>query len=141
MEPIMIACVVFTCVFFLYKFLESLVRRRERIMLVEKIDSLDPSHVEALQKGMNSQSLASFAGRFTSLRFGMLLAGIGLGLIVAWVLTMMLYPNIASFKGTDGYSYYRDMFSVIYLAAPACFGGLALLLSYLVENKSNKPRA
>ena len=135
MEQIMIACVVFTCVFFLYKFLESLVRRRERIMLVEKIDSLDPSHVEALQKGMNSQGLASFAGRFTSLRFGMLLAGIGLGLIVAWVLTIMLYPNIASFKGTDSYRYYRDMFSVIYLAAPACFGGLALLLSYLVENK------
>ena len=141
MDDLSMMVVVVSCVYLFYKFLENLIRRKERMMLIEKIDSLDPSHVETLKNGIHLNSLASASGHFTSLRFGMLLAGIGLGLIVAWVLTMMLYPNIASFKGTDGYRYYRDMFSVIYLAAPACFGGLALLLSYLVENKSNKPRA
>jgi len=132
--------VVLGCAFLFYKFLENLIRRKERIMLVEKIDSLDPSHVDALQKGINFQSLASLAGRFTSLRSGMLLTGIGLGLIVAWVLTTILYPSMLAAQGNNSYMY-RDMFSVIYLAAPACFGGLALLLSYLVENKNNKPRA
>ena len=129
--------IVVPCVmYFVYKFLEALIRRKERMMLVEKLETLQP---QSLQIGGAFNSEGLFPNkRFSALRFGLLLSGIGLGLIVAWVLGMTLYPTINAIRQSASSEYYhfRQVFSMIYLASPAFFGGVGLIISYLIEKKA-----
>jgi hypothetical protein len=123
--------IVPTVMYFTYKFLESLIRRKERMMIIEKLEF---SNLQTLPLEANLNVLDYMPNkRFSSLRTGVLIAGIGLGLIVAWVLAITLYPTLAS--NGDKYRMYRDMFNTIYLAAPALFGGIGLIVSYVIERK------
>ena len=134
MAPIIICTAI---AYFMYRFLESLVRRKERIMLVEKLEILQS---QSLQMDGVFNSAGFFSNKeISGLRIGLLLTGIGFGLVVAWVLTVTMLPDIIISKMESlGGEYWglREMFKTIYLAAPALFGGLGLLLSYIVERKT-----
>ena len=130
--------VVPTVMYFVCKFFEALIRRKERMMLVEKLETLHP---QFLQIGEAFTSETFFLNKkFSALRIGLLLAGIGLGLTVAWALSVSLFPVIASHKQNLANDFYRfrEMFSIIYLASPACFGGIGLIISYLIEKKAGE---
>ena len=117
--------------YFTYKFLEALIRRKERLMLVEKLDLSNLHTFPSSQEALNV--LEYMPNKcFSNLRIGLLIAGIGLGLMVAWVLAICFDP----FGSMS--SDYRGMFEVIYLASPALFGGIGLLISYLIEQKARK---
>ncbi|MCL2502006.1 MAG: hypothetical protein FWE30_04615 [Bacteroidales bacterium] len=124
--------------YFVYKIFEALIRRRERILMIEKLDF---SNLQTLPSAEAFNVLDYMPNkRFSGLRAGLLLAGMGIGLITAWGLTVALYPTIASLKtglGGDFYNF-RNMFQAIYLAAPACFGGIGLIISYIIEQKARK---
>ena len=130
--------IVPTIFYFLYKFFESLIRRRERIELVQK---LDLANLQALPAEDSLSVLNNMPNkRFSGLRTGLLFIGIGIGLTTAWVLMFTLYPQIVSYRenlGGDFYSF-KNLFNIIYLAAPAVFGGIGLMISYIIEQKSRK---
>ena len=106
----------------IYKFFELLICRRERLNIIEKIEPgalID--YVKNVNLGMpgrgawNSTGFSSWA-----LRLGCLLAGLGLGLLVAyWTV------------GERAVSPYN--LSAIYGGSVLCFGGLGLVVAFVVE--------
>ena len=105
--PIGVLAIIFGCI---YKLFELFVGRKERIMLIEKLQPEQLSHGVA--------GHLKFSTYFTTLRTGCLLLGIGLGLIAGYCLD----PHI----------------SIIYAASILIGGGLGLIASFLVELKQNK---
>ncbi len=69
---------------------------------------------------------------FISLKFGLLMAGVGLGLLLAFFADQNLVNHRVI--GYDGHPYYRD-YPQIYLSLIGLFGGLGLVISYLIEKK------
>ena len=132
LTPIIVVPTIF---YFVYKVLESLIRRKERLMLVEKLDLSTLHTLPSLQSSANVLDFMPNK-RFSNLRTGLLFAGIGLGLMIAWILAIFIYAETESFV-KDSYRF-REMISVIYLASPAFFGGIGLLISYLIEQKTRK---
>ena len=69
---------------------------------------------------------------FISLKFGLLLVGVGLGLLLAFLADQ----HIVDHKAIDyeGHPYYRD-YPQVYLSLIGLFGGLGLVMSYVIERK------
>ena len=87
-----------------------------------------------LEKGLNPRNGEFKLGMrlFTSLKFGLLLLGAGLGLFVAFFVNRGMDHKALT---PEGQVYYRD-YPEIYLALVAIGGGLGLIISYLIERKS-----
>ncbi|NJK94190.1 MAG: hypothetical protein HC905_03975 [Bacteroidales bacterium] len=104
LADIMMAAVVFTAI---YGVVQLFVKRKERIMLIEKGATPPPE--------MKSDFLT-----FSSLKFGTFFIGIGLGILIANILTVStaLDQEVA-------------YFSMVFL-----FGGLALVIHHLMEKKN-----
>jgi hypothetical protein len=133
LTAIIVVPVVF---YFTFKFLEALIRRKERMVLVEK---LDVSNLQTMPSLDLSNVLDSRPNkRFAGLRMGLLLTGIGLGLIVAWAVSTTLSIAFIENDLKMDWWRYRDMFQTIFLAAPAFFGGIGLLVSYVIEQRALK---
>lgn len=133
MDFIMVPLVVGIVTLGIYKLFELFVRKRERLTIIEKIgDKFDPSMIEnkfsfpEKQFGSNT---------FATLKIASLLLGIGLGLLVGFFIFQgYFYGN--TFKIGDFYP--RELASVIFGASVLLFGGLGLLISFLVEMKYTK---
>ena len=123
--------VVPTVMYFLYKFLDSLIRKKERILLIEKLETLHPQSLQISEAFGSTDFIPN--KRFSGLRFGLLLTGIGLGLLLAWALMAIVYVELESYI-KDSYRY-REMLNIIFLATPALFGGIGLIISYVIERK------
>jgi hypothetical protein len=76
-----------------------------------------------IDKGMNPKEFANRPAPYLNLKWGLLLIGAGLGLLLAYLL------DLASDKidGEDN--------PTIYFALIAIFGGLGLITSYKIEKK------
>ncbi len=118
--------------FFLYKFFELLICRKERLTIVDKIDG--NSMIEYLKQvhlGFNFSGLtASGSSRLNypaswSLRIGCLIFGMGAGLILGRVLDRLLY-----FKGQNW-----NTSAMLSGGCVLCLGGLGLLVAFIVEYK------
>jgi len=96
----------------IYGALQLFVRRKERIMLIEK--GVNPHDVKLDFPAFSS------APSFSGLKFGMFFMGIGIGILLGSILaaTTILDPEVA-------------YFSMIFL-----FGGLALVIHHLIDKKS-----
>lgn len=105
--PIFITAIIFATIYGLF-FL--FVRRRERLTMMEK--GYDMSHFTAEKP----------SGRFSSLKFGMLFIGAGLGILIGNILSVATALNEEV-----------SFFSMIFL-----FSGLALVLNYLIESNARK---
>ena len=120
--------------YFIYLSFELFVRRQERLKLIDKIEqSFTPKDFSFLKF---SSLLPAFSKKsFTSLRFGCLFTGIGLGLLVG--LFLSLYINTGLNIGNS--SWEKDTFyGVAYSSSVLLFGGLGLLVSYFIENKTTR---
>jgi ABC-type sugar transport system permease subunit len=120
--------------YFIYLTFELFVRKQERISLIEKmgqnISPIDPS----LLKNQFGSLLPTFPKKsFTALRFGCLFVGIGLGLLIG--LFIALYINNCCNNGMNGWER-SNFYSMAYTAPVLFFGGLGLIISYLIERKS-----
>ncbi|MCB8995658.1 MAG: hypothetical protein H6538_08620 [Bacteroidales bacterium] len=89
----------------IYSVIRLLVHRKERIMLIEK--------------GGSSPEIKMDLPSFSALKFGLLFIGVGIGILAGSIIvaTTVLIPEVA-------------YFSMIFL-----FGGLALVISHLLEKK------
>ncbi len=125
--------IVATIVFGIYKLFELFVKRKERIAIIERLSTgIDPQILGNLfQKPiLKIESYNSWA-----IKAGLLLLGVGLGVVVAVIIDISL--RTSSIKIDYGI---RDAISVLYSACAAVFGGIGLLISYLIEKKERNRR-
>jgi len=113
MEPL-IAFIAFFATVFGIMYVHYTTRNKERMALIEK--GADASLFNTGKEGRSSFNWGKFA-----LKTGMLFMGIGLGIIAGAILeSAALFPSEEA-----GY------FSMIFI-----FGGLALVLYYIIDRKS-----
>lgn len=125
-----VAVIFITC----YKLLEVLIKRKERLNIIDKlseVSKIDNSNVLDLLNGWGSNMRS---GKFISLRIGCALMGIGLGILVAFIFVRI---NFGFVNGSTDW-YVRDIISSIYGASTMLFGGLALILCYIIERKEHE---
>ena len=119
--------IIFGCI---YKVIEMFVHKRERLMLISKITEL--SNIDF--KGINFYSSGN---KYTALRVGLLMLGVGLGFFVGFFLNLMTVSG--KLDTLYEWQYYEKVGGILYVACICIFGGIGLLISYLTERKAEKP--
>lgn len=113
MEEVFIIGIVF---YFTYLVFSLYARRKERLMLIEKISELKDVKLGNIQLGG--------AGKYAWLHVGCCACGIGLGLLIAFFIEYNVrFTNIDI-----------DM-DVCYGACLCLFGGIGLVVSFIIANK------
>ncbi len=118
----------------IYALFELFVRRKERLMIIEKLsDRLEASVVD------NKFFMPTYAGKrisFNALRIGCLLVGFGLGLLIGTYLAISIADSagvsVATANNWDGW-FHGEFVGVIYGASVLLFGGIGLLAAFLIE--------
>ncbi|MDR0814810.1 MAG: hypothetical protein LBN37_03545 [Bacteroidales bacterium] len=109
----------------IYKLVELLAHRKERLRLIEKIDfSAGVAPSPDVFKWLTPSTSPGLS--FSTLRIALLLIGLGLGLGIA--------TAVPYFSDTNNWEFKNQMI----LALMIFFGGLGLLTSYLIEQKNRK---
>ena len=104
----------------IYRIFDLYVRRPERLNIIEKmselksVDSEFKVNIDFVSKSSN--------GIFTSLKLALLFCGLGLGLLVGFFL-MTSGPRNLDYSGKE----------LVIGASTLFFGGLGLLISFLIE--------
>ena len=139
MDFIIAPLIVGTISYFIYMTFELFARRQERIKLIEKIgQNLEPTDPSMLRFEFSSLLPAFRKKSFTSLRIGCLLTGLGLGLLTGLFLCLFMK---AEFNLGNSRWEMNNFFAVAYGASVLFFGGLGLLVSYIIESRSTKKEA
>lgn len=133
MDFITIPLVTGMVVLGIYKLFELFVRKKERLMIIDKAgDKLDASMLQS----QISTPIRIF-NRFSSgtLKAGCLLVGVGLGLLVGFLITNSLLP--AYTNNNDNWQV-QETAGVVYGASVLLFGGISLLAAFIIEMKYSK---
>lgn len=134
MEMIGIVLVVGIITFGIYKLFELFARRKERMAMIEKFsEGITPQ----LPRGntFDIRILKDLSGGSWSIRIGMLLLGVGLGVTIATIVDLAVSPYD---HDRELYYQFRNTLDVLYPACAAVFGGLGLVVAYLIEQKNEK---
>lgn len=116
----------------IYKLFELYARKKERLLMIDKLgDKLDPSYLNG-SLPMPSQIVGKFS--FGALKAGALMVGVGLGLLVGFLILNVSLPAIEMFNTGN----YRELGSVVFGSSVLLFGGLGLLIAFIVETRINK---
>lgn len=144
MYDLIITPLVFLIVaFFLYKFFELIICRKERRMIIERMDPaslLDYAKISGLRVGggVPSESPRPRHAAAWPLRIGAVLVGLGLGAVVGRILAANLCLNENYYSNTDIVYSNTDIVAGCVLF----MGGLGLLIAFIVEYKLyDKPQA
>ena len=122
--------IIFGCA---YKVVELFVRKRERLMLIRKLTEI--SNVDF--KGIR---LYSSGDKYTAMRIGWLMLGIGCGFLVGFLINLMAtYGRYAYEFDSKMYEYHREVAGIVYVACICICGGIGLLMSYRQERKAEHP--
>lgn len=131
MEELMVVANVAIVFGVFYKLFELYARRKERIMLIEKLPP------EMLGGKMGDDLKVSLSSSlFTALRLGCLFLGVGLGLIAGYCIVR----NTLSEYFSPGGFRFNDTASVIYGASVLIGGGIGLITAFLIELKIGKKK-
>ena len=127
-----VVCGIFVLGF--YKLFELFVCKKERLLIIEKMgEKFTP---EMLGNKINLSSVGNVS--FSALKFGCLFVGLGLGLLVAYLICTTTLEGYAEMS-SDRFNWnLRETISVIYGACVLLFGGAGLLTSFLIELKISK---
>ena len=110
----------------IYKLVELFACKKERMIIIEKMCFGDGVvNLPDVNKWFSSPT-----PKLGGLRLGLLLTGLGLGLGIAVILNYFFVFNSVMLSGQD-----KDF---LYIGLMMFFGGLGLLISYLIEQKNQK---
>lgn len=126
----LVCAIIFGCI---YKVVELFVHKRERLMLINKLTEI--SNVDF--KGIN---LYSSGNKFTGLRFGWLMLGIGCGFLFGFLINMMATYGKYAYDFDNVWRYHSVVGGIVYVACICICGGIGLLLSYRAERKEEQPQ-
>ena len=128
LDFIMVPAVVGIIVLGIYKLFELFVRKKERLIIIDKIgDKLNPDMLNT--KIDFSTCIPNFSS--SALKIGCLFIGLGVGLLAAFA----IHYNFESFVES---SYYTR--STVYGSCVLLFGGIGLITAFIVELKLGKKR-
>jgi hypothetical protein len=131
----MIPLVVGICVAGTYGLFELFVRRKERLTIIEKIgEKLDASAFEGKYRLPGSFPRLSFS----ALKGGCLLTGIGLGLLLGFVINLNAVDMNVHYSRDNWY--HRQVASTVYGASVLIFGGVSLIVAFIIETKMSKKK-
>jgi hypothetical protein len=132
MDFIMIPLIIGIVTAGIYGLFELFARRKERLAIIEKIgDKLDASAFEG--KLRLPGYMRNFS--FSALKIGSLMAGIGLGLLVGFFISAVWLDS----GHTPGDNWVeREFIGVIYGASVLLFGGISLLVAFIIEMNMTK---
>lgn len=126
----------------IYRLFELFVRRKERMAIIEKLqNNVD---ISAFANKMNLPFLGETKVRMSSswsLRASLLLVGVGLGLLIAFFIELAVTNSMEPVFASYDYEVQRNInnsVGIIYLATVSLFGGLGLLIAYVIEQKNEK---
>lgn len=124
----MVPAIIGIVTYGIYKLFELFVRKKERLSIIEKLgDKLSSSNPDL---NLHIPALFENTGKFNTLKFACLLLGVGLGLMIGYVICLNSVPGFNT--GNYGNNAYQTI-SVVYGASVLIFGGLGLLVAFLVE--------
>ena len=133
-EAIMVPAVCGMFIFGFLKLFELFVCKKERLLIIEKMgEKFTP---DMLEHKLSFSSIGKFSS--SALKFGCLFMGLGLGLLIGYLIcstTLEGYTNMGDVRLNYNM---RETISIIYGACILLFGGLSLLIAFLVELKINK---
>ena len=133
MDFIMIPAIFGIVTLGFYKLFELFVCKKERLAIIEKMgEKFTP---EMLGNKINLSSVGNVS--FSALKFGCLFVGLGLGLLVAYLICRTTIDDYVV-RNADWNWEVKQTISVIYGACVLLFGGVGLLASFLVELKISK---
>lgn len=116
-----------------YGLFDLLVRRKERLAIIEKLsEGKDFGQIN----GKIDFSFGNNSFSFWALRCGCLLVGLGLGLIVGFYLSSTALGDF----GGDVTPRSAEIAGVVYGGSLLLFGGLGLLLAFILETKYDKKK-
>lgn len=118
----------------IYKVIELFVHKRERLMLISKITELKNIDFKGI-------SLYGSGGKYTALRIGWLLLGVGCGFLLGFCINMWATYGDYSFRADEDfvYRYSNRVGGIVYVASVCICGGIGLLMSYRAERKAEQP--
>ncbi|MDO4368446.1 MAG: hypothetical protein Q4C26_07120 [Bacteroidales bacterium] len=126
LTAIFVPAIVF---FTIYKIIEVLTHRKERIIIADKLEQMSNLNDSNLPDRLNQ--FFSERKKYTSLRAGSVLLGMGLGFLVGFIIQYCCF-------GLDYNYVHGQLISVIYMGSILIFGGAALLGSFVIERTMDK---
>ena len=128
MDFIMVPAVMGIITLGIYKLFELFVRKKERLMIIDKIgDKLTPEILRGkIDFSTNIPKLS-----FSALKFGCLFVGLGIGMLVAFA----VHYNFADFVESS-----YQIRGAVYGSCVLLFGGLGLIIAFIVELKVSKKK-
>lgn len=136
MDFISIPAVIGIITFGIYKMFELFVHKKERLNIIEKLGDKFGS--------LNSDSNLSIpalenTSKFNTLKIACLLLGVGCGLMIGYFICL---NSVQGYNTGDylAHNLYQTV-SVIYGASVLLFGGLGLLVAFLVEMNYSKRKS
>ncbi len=128
MDFIMIPAVFGIIGFFTYKLFELYARRRERIMLIEKMTTK-----ELPIDQITADSLSIGSNKYSALKWGCLFLGVGLGLLMGYFISLATLNSL-----NTNFNQYNQVLGVIYGSCVLLFGGAGLIASFIIEMTLSK---
>lgn len=130
MQFIMVPLIFAICVSGVYGLFELFARRQERLKIIDKIgEKLDAS---AFDGKLNFGNYSPFFS-FSALKAGCLMAGVGLGLLVGFIINASLQSTLP-----QGEWFNRELAGAAYGASVLLFGGISLIIAFIIELKIGK---
>jgi hypothetical protein len=112
----------------IYKLFELFVRKKERLSIIDKLgDKLD---ISVMQQKVSLPVRVEGQSNFGTLKVACLLLGVGLGLLIGYFICI---SSIAGYHSENWNYTVSQSIGVIYGASVLLFGGVGLLVAFLVE--------
>ena len=130
-------CIVGFIILGIYKIFELFVRRKERMAIIEKLTLLSE------QKDLNIPSISFGKQDYGSwpLRIALLFIGVGLGCLTAFIIQHTVFDAFSDINDAENWHTRNRIYEITFFLNFSCvtiFGGLGLLIAYLIEAKQNK---
>jgi len=130
MDFISIPLVVGIITFGIFRLFDLFVRKKERLAIIEKIgEKFDPSMIE---NKFSFPMATTGNSTFSTLKIACLLLGVGLGLLVGYFICL---GSIAGYNTMELRNNANEISGVVYGATVLLFGGLGLLVAFVIEMK------
>jgi len=134
LDFISVPLIVGICVAGVYGLFELYARRKERLAIIEKIgNNIDANAFKTQWTLPNLRQKFSFS----ALKVGCLLMGIGLGLLIGFIIHYNLIISGTLTNGDDCWRY-NDLTATAYGASVLLCGGAGLVIAFLIEARTNR---
>ncbi len=128
----------------IYRLFELYARRKERLTMIEKMGTIqmNPSDMENMLGVSMISKLNNLWPSSWPLRISLLLIGIGIGALCAFTIQYAVLGERLLQTRIDNDWEYRNNLNgfkeMIYFSSISVFGGIGLLVAYLIEMKNAK---